>query len=71
VAGPDNDAEAEGAAAEVEEETEPRETEETWNPDESGEADVAEDEELAMLQALERGEIDVDEAADRLERARR
>ena len=65
--------EAGGAATEVEEQTEPRETEETWNPDESGEADedVAEDEELAVLQALERGEIGVDEAADRLERARR
>jgi hypothetical protein len=62
-----------GAAAAVEEETEPRETEETWNPDETGETeeDVPEDEELAVLQALERGEIGVDEAADRLERARR
>lgn len=73
VAGPDEAAEPGGAAAAVEEETEPRETEETWNPDETGEAeeDVAEDEELAVLQALERGEIGVDEAADRLERARR
>jgi hypothetical protein len=31
----------------------------------------AEDEELAVLQALERGEIGVDEAAERLERSRR
>ena len=52
--------------------TEPQETEETWSPDESGEvvADSPQDEELAVLQALERGEIGVDEAADRLERAR-
>jgi hypothetical protein len=48
------------------------ETEETWNPDESGDSkdDEAEDEELAVLQALERGEIGVDEAAERLERTR-
>jgi hypothetical protein len=61
------------AAPPAEEETQPHETGETWNPDESADAaeDVAEDEELAVLQALERGEIGVDEAAERLERARR
>jgi hypothetical protein len=61
------------AAGATEEESGPRETEESWNPDESGDAaqDVAEDQELAVLQALERGEIGVDEAAERLERARR
>jgi hypothetical protein len=55
------------------EESGPLETEETWNPDESSEAEaeVAEDEQLAVLQALERGEIGVDEAADRLDRSRR
>jgi hypothetical protein len=60
-------------AAAVEEETVPHETGESWNPDETEDADqdVASDEELAVLQALERGEIGVDEAADRLERARR
>jgi hypothetical protein len=54
------------------EESELHETEESWNPDETGESvsDPAQDEELAVLQALERGEIGVDEAADRLERAR-
>ena len=67
---------AEGAEPATEEEAQPHETEETWNPDELGEAgeadeEAAEDEELAVLQALERGEIGVDEAADRLERARR
>jgi hypothetical protein len=61
------------AAGATEEEPVPRETEESWNPDESGDAaqDMAQDEELAVLQALERGEIGVDEAAERLERARR
>jgi hypothetical protein len=51
----------------------PPQAEETWNPDESGdvEQDLAQDEELAVLQALERGEIGVDEAAERLERSRR
>lgn len=55
------------------EESEPRETGETWNPEEPGdvEEDLADDEELAVLQALERGEIGVDEAAERLERSRR
>ena len=71
-------AEAPAAAAKptpdaIDEEAEPRETAETWNPDESGdvEEDRADDEELAVLQALERGEIGVDEAAERLERSRR
>jgi hypothetical protein len=43
---------------------------ETWNPDETGETaqDLPDDEALAVLQALERGEIGVDEAAERLER---
>jgi hypothetical protein len=55
------------------EDTEPRETEETWDPDETGEADQAgpDPDELAVLQALERGEIGVDEAAERLDRSRR
>ena len=55
------------------EDTERRETEETWNPDETGEAEQAgpDPEELAVLQALERGEIGVDEAAERLDRSRR
>ena len=64
---------ADGAEA-----AQPRETDETWSPEESGEVDQdqvgdveAEDEELAVLQALERGEIGVDEAAERLERSRR
>ncbi|MGD0862467.1 MAG: hypothetical protein ABSA21_06855 [Candidatus Limnocylindrales bacterium] len=48
---------------------------ETWNPNETAEEaaqqardERADDEELAVLQALERGEIGVDEAAARLER---
>lgn len=54
------------------EETEPRETGETWNPDESGEPEeVVDEDELAVLQALERGEIGVDEAAERLDRSGR
>jgi hypothetical protein len=51
---------------------------ESWNPDETAEeaADHArdnqtDDAELAVLQALERGEIGVDEAAARLERTGR
>jgi hypothetical protein len=53
-----------------------RETAETWSPEEPVEADEArepatDDDELAILQALERGEIGVDEAAKRLERVRR
>jgi hypothetical protein len=53
-------------------EPEPQETEETWNPDDTADvpADPLGDDELAVLQALERGEIGVDEAAERLERAR-
>jgi hypothetical protein len=52
------------------------ETAETWSSEESVEADEArepatDDDELAILQALERGEIGVDEAARRLERAKR
>jgi hypothetical protein len=49
------------------------ETGETWNPEETGDAaeDLAQDEELSVLQALERGEIGVDEAAERLDRSRR
>ena len=64
---------AEPAADTTAEESSLRETGETWNPDETGDADadLAGDEELAVLQALERGEIDVDEAAERLERSRR
>jgi hypothetical protein len=63
----------EPAAGTATEQSVPQETEETWSSDETGEADAApdEDEELAVLQALERGEIGVDEAAERLERARR
>jgi hypothetical protein len=56
--------------------TRPQETEETWSSEESADQDqvddiASEDEELAVLQALERGEIGVDDAAERLERARR
>jgi hypothetical protein len=45
---------------------------ESWNPDETAEPvdEIAEDEQLAVLQALERGEIGVDEAAERLERSK-
>jgi DUF4097 and DUF4098 domain-containing protein YvlB len=53
------------------------ETAETWNPVESAEdeerqdrEDRAQEDELAVLQSLERGEIDVDEAAARLEQVR-
>jgi len=66
-----------GAAAEraeVEaEESSPAESVESWNPEETADAsgDVPEEEELAVLQALERGEIGVDEAAERLDRSRR
>jgi hypothetical protein len=48
--------------------------EETWNPEETPdyiEPEAQPDDELVVLQALERGEIGVDEAAERLERARR
>jgi hypothetical protein len=49
---------------------------ETWSPEETIEPEAVveprtDDDELAILQALERGEIGVDEAAARLERARR
>jgi hypothetical protein len=73
VPGADKPLEPTAAATAVAAEAEPRGTDETWNPEET--ADVAEptprDEELAVLQALERGEIGVDEAADRLDRSRR
>ena len=57
----------------VEEETEPRATGETWNPDETADTEQheADDDAMAVLQALERGEIGVDEAADRLDRSGR
>jgi hypothetical protein len=50
----------------------PAEASENWNPDETADvvSDPAEDDELAVLQALERGEIGVDEAAERLDRSR-
>jgi hypothetical protein len=55
------------------EESSAAESVESWNPDETADAqgDLAEEEELAVLQALERGEIGVDEAAERLDRSRR
>jgi hypothetical protein len=64
---------ADQTAGEAAEELEPQETEETWNPDETGEPEQPETDEeaLAVLQALERGEIGVDEAAERLDRSRR
>jgi hypothetical protein len=51
----------------------PQETDETWNPSETADPEqpTPRDEELAVLRALERGEIGVDEAADRLDRSRR
>jgi hypothetical protein len=51
----------------------PAESSESWDPDETADAhgDHVEDEDLAVLQALERGEIGVDEAAERLDRSRR
>jgi hypothetical protein len=63
------------ARAEVLEDTTPYEAGETWNPDESGDAAAepetdTNDEELAVLQALERGDISVEEAAERLEKVR-
>jgi hypothetical protein len=66
------EAEAEGAGAEAEESSAAQSVE-SWNPEETADAsgDVAEEEELAVLQALERGEIGVDEAAERLDRSRR
>lgn len=64
------------ASAEDRPETELHDSGETWSPEEPVETDevkdpVTDDDELAILQALERGEIGVDEAARRLERARR
>jgi hypothetical protein len=55
------------------EESAPAESVESWNPEETAESqgDLAQDEELAVLQALERGEIGVDEAAERLDRSGR
>ncbi|MGZ6265334.1 MAG: hypothetical protein ACXWN4_00315 [Candidatus Limnocylindrales bacterium] len=49
------------------------ESSESWDPDETADANggPAQEEELAVLQALERGDIGVDEAAERLDRARR
>jgi hypothetical protein len=51
---------------------------ESWNPDETAEEaadhardDLTDDDELLVLQALERGEIGVDEAAARLEQTGR
>jgi hypothetical protein len=44
---------------------------ESWNPDESADGGEVDEDELAVLQALERGEIGVDEAAARLERTGR
>jgi hypothetical protein len=60
------------SVAPVADERDRLETQETWNPEESGDPkeDPAQDEELAVLQALERGEIGVDEAAERLERTK-
>jgi hypothetical protein len=66
--------EADGAASPVLDQST-----ETWDPsdsadetiDEAGEpGEGAGEDEMVILQALERGEIDVDEAADRLEQAR-
>jgi hypothetical protein len=55
------------------EESAPVESVESWNPEETAESqgDLAQDEELSVLQALERGEIGVDEAAERLDRSGR
>jgi hypothetical protein len=63
---------AEPTAVTAEEEFGPRGAEESWNPDESGDTadNPTEVDELAVLQALERGEIGVDEAAERLGRSR-
>lgn len=63
----------ESVPADANEETQPHETNETWNPDESGdlEGGAVDEDELTVLQALERGEIGVDEAAERLDRSRK
>ena len=73
VAGADKPVEPTAASAAVADESAPNETDETWNPDETADVDdeTPRDDELAVLQALERGEIGVDEAADRLDRSRR
>lgn len=46
---------------------------ESWSAEETSDADLdrPEEDELAVLQALERGDINVEEAAERLERSRR
>jgi hypothetical protein len=69
-ASPDAGAEVAGTEAE---ESSPAESVESWNPEETADAsgDAAAEEELAVLQALERGEIGVDEAAERLDRSGR
>lgn len=66
------------APAEASEPAAGQESAESWNPNETAEetaeherGDRADEEELAVLQALERGEIGVDEAAARLERTGR
>jgi hypothetical protein len=66
------------APAEASEPAAGEESAESWNPNETAEEtaeherdDRADEEELAVLQALERGEIGVDEAAARLERTGR
>ena len=64
------------ATADAQQDSGLHETAETWSLEEPVEVDEAresatDDDELAILQALERGEIGVDEAAKRLERVRR
>jgi hypothetical protein len=64
---------APGPAAEEAAESAAVESVESWSAEETADAglDRPEEEELAVLQALERGDISVEEAADRLERSRR
>jgi hypothetical protein len=69
---------AAAAAATPTTEASASESPESWNPNETAEEaadhardDQADDDQLAVLQALERGEIGVDEAAARLERTGR
>jgi hypothetical protein len=66
------EAEAEGVGAQAGDPSAAQSVE-SWNPDETADpsGDIAEEQELAVLQALERGEIGVDEAAERLDRSRR